>query len=102
MASLSRAEKLEAQAVFRGEVPGKGSCQWCGGLHVRTLLQPAPASGTALGVQHEAACPRVKRLEFHPNTNLVSVEFWRRWDESGVVFPEDAFDPDDSEGAAGG
>jgi hypothetical protein len=104
--SLTRQQKAEAQAVFRGEVPGKSPCQWCGGLHVRTLLQsgPAPGAAPAVGVQYEAACPRVKRLEFHPNTNLVSVEFWRRWDESGVVFPEDAYDPDsddDAEAASG-
>ena len=100
--ALTRQEKAEAQAVFRGEVPGKAPCQWCGGLHVRTLLQPAPPTGPALGVQHEAACPRVKRLEFHPNTNLVSVEFWKRYDESGIVWPEDAFDPsDDAEDARG-
>ena len=100
--SLTRQEKLEAQAIFRGEVPGKAPCQWCGGLHVRTLLQSAPPAGAALGVQHEAACPRVKRLEFHPNTNLVSVEFWKRYDESGIVWPEDAFDPsDDAEDARG-
>ena len=101
MASPTRQEKLEAQSVFRGEVPGKAPCQWCGGLHVRTLLQPAvPGAPLALGVQHEAACPRVKRLEFHPNTNLVSVEFWRRYDESGIVWPEDAFDPDQDDAEA--
>jgi hypothetical protein len=99
--ALSRQEKLEAQAIFRGEVAGKTSCQWCGGLHVRTLLQPAaPGAAPPLGIQHEAACPRVKRLEFHPNTNLVSVEFWKRYDESGIVWPEDAFDPDSAEDAS--
>jgi hypothetical protein len=98
--ALTRQQKLEAQAIFRGEEPGKSPCQWCGGLHVRTLLQSAPVPG-ALGIQHEAACPRVKRLEFHPNTNLVSVEFWKRYDESGIVWPEDAFDPDDAEDARG-
>jgi hypothetical protein len=103
MPKLTKAEKADAQAIFRGEAPGKAPCQWCGGLHVRTLLQPAPGPGAplALGVQHEAACPRVKRLEFHPNTNLVSVEFWKRYDETGIVWPEDAFDPDDAEDANG-
>ena len=103
MASLSRDGKLAAQRAFRGELPGKYPCQWCGGLHVRTLLQPAPVPGSSLplGVQHEAACPRVRKLEFHPNGNLVSVEFSRQWDESGVVFPEDAFDDEDPEDADG-
>ena len=39
---LSRAEKLDAQAVFRGEVPGKEPCQWCGGIHVRAAVLPSP------------------------------------------------------------
>jgi hypothetical protein len=100
--ALSREEKTLAQAAFRGEVSGKGPCQWCGGLHVRTLLQPAVPDGSLpLGVQHGAACPRVRKMDFHPNSNLVSIEFWRTWDESGVVFPEDAFDPDDEVAADG-
>jgi hypothetical protein len=78
MPKLSREEKAAAQAVFRGEVPGKGPCEHCGGLH-------------------ERACPRVKRVERHPNGNITGVTYFRRWDESGVVFPEDAFDPDDTE-----
>jgi len=33
---------------------------------------------------------------------MISVEFaGGRWDESGVVFPEDAFDPDE-DGESGG
>ena len=101
--SLTGQEKPEAQRAFRGEEPGKSPCQWCGGLHVRTLLQPAPlGESLPLGVQYEAACPRVKRLEFHANGNLVSVEFWEHYDESGIVFPEDAFDPEDAEDASAG
>jgi hypothetical protein len=101
--ALTRAQKAYAQSVFRGEEPRKYPCQWCGGLHVRILLQPAAPPGRELpaGVQHEAACPRVKRLEFHPNGNLIAVEFHGKWDESAVIWPEDAFD-DDEEGAGGG
>jgi hypothetical protein len=96
---LSRDEKRAAQAAFRGEEPGKGPCQWCGGLHVRTLLQPPAPSGASppVGVQYEAACPRVRKLEFHANSNLVSVEFFGVYDETGIVFPEDAFDDEDGE-----
>lgn len=78
MATLTDAEKRAAQQVFRGEVPGKGPCEHCGGLH-------------------ERACPRVKRIERHPNGNLIAVTYFRKWDESGVVFPEDAYDPEDGD-----
>jgi hypothetical protein len=78
VAELTKAEKADARTLFEAGT----ACQHCGGLHQR-------------------ACPRVKRQEFHPNGNLIAVEFWDKWDESGVVFPEDAYDPEDSEAANG-
>ena len=47
-------------------------CQHCGGAHAR-------------------ACPRVKRLEWHPNGELAAVEFWPEgaWSTDGVLWPED-------------
>ncbi len=41
--------------------------------------------------RHTRACPRVKRLVFHPNGALAEVEFWRagQWDESSVIWAED-------------
>ena len=75
--SLTRQEKLEAQAIFAaGE-----ACEHCGGIHKR-------------------ACPRVKRIERHPNGNLTAVDYFSKYDETGIVWPEDAYDPDD--GAANG
>ncbi len=60
-----------------------GPCAHCGGYHSR-------------------ACPRVKRIEWHPNGLISSVEFWPdhevNWD--GVVFDDagpdegDALSPD--------
>ena len=44
----------------------------------------------------------MKRIERHPNGNITAVSYFSKWDESGVVFPEDAYDPDDGEGAANG
>jgi len=54
------------------------TCMHCGGYHAR-------------------ACPRVKRLEFHPNGTPAVVEFWpaREVDWTGVLF-EDQGDPDES------
>ena len=93
---LTPLEKASAQQVFRGEVPGKFPCQWCGGLHQRgDWAPPGPGVEPPVGVRWNAACPRVAAMNFHPNGNLISVTFWGKWDESGVVFPEDAFDPSD-------
>jgi len=101
--ALSKLEKTAFQQIFRGEIPGKSPCQWCGGLHQRgDWLPPGPAGDAPAGFRWQAACPRVRKMEFHPNGNLISVEFaGGRWDESGVVFPEDAFDPDE-DGEPGG
>lgn len=94
---MSALHKASAQAIFRGEDPGNAPCQWCGGLHFRGATPPALAPGLEfpVGVKWNAACPRIRKMEFHANGNLTSVEFFQEWDESGVVFPEDAFDPDD-------
>lgn len=93
---LTPLEKAEFQAIFRGDRPGKAPCQWCGGWHQRGNWAPSgPREDVPAGVTWGAACPRVRRMEFHPNGNLISITFAEgRWDESGVVFPEDAFDPD--------
>lgn len=47
-------------------------CTHCGGRHVR-------------------ACPRVRRMGFHPNGTLASVEFWAegKWSDDHVFWPED-------------
>jgi hypothetical protein len=45
----------------------------------------------------------VKRIEKLGNGNVTAVEYFRKYDEAGIVWPEDAYDPDqDDEGAAGG
>ena len=71
--SLTPEEKRSAQQIFAaGE-----ACEHCGGLHKR-------------------ACPRIKRKAFHPNGNVIEVEYWAEYDETGIVWPEDAWDPEDS------
>ena len=72
MAQLSKAEKADARNLFEA----KQACEHCGGLHNR-------------------ACPRVKRKAFHPNGNVIEVEYWADYDQSGIVWPEDAYDPDE-------
>lgn len=46
-------------------------CAHCGGTHAR-------------------ACPRVKRLAYHPNGTLAEVEFWpsNDWPEDHIIWPE--------------
>jgi hypothetical protein len=47
------------------------ACSHCGGRHVR-------------------ACPRVKRMSFHPNGALAAVEFWSdgKWSDEHVLWDE--------------
>jgi hypothetical protein len=73
MASLTKAEKADARVLFEAGA----ACEHCGGIHHR-------------------ACPRVKHIERHPNGNVTGVTFFKKWDESSVIFPEDAFDPEDA------
>jgi hypothetical protein len=95
---LTGEDKLAAQQIFRGDSGDRSPCQWCGGLHQRgSWAPPGPGQEQPPGVRWGAACPRVSRLDFHANGNLTGITFWAKWDESGVVFPEDAFDPDSGE-----
>ena len=53
--------------------PHPGPCECCGGLHGRK-------------------CPRVREVEyeFHGDQPFIKrVVFWRTWDATGVMFPED-------------
>lgn len=81
MAHLTRAEKAEARQVF---AEGK-ACGDCGGIHQR-------------------ACPRIRRQVWVGQGsgagNRVEVEYWEQYDDSAIIWPEDAFDPGDDEGAA--
>ncbi len=80
MPKLTRQEKLDAQAIFAtGE-----ACIDCGGIHQR-------------------ACPRIKRQVWLRTGagagERTEVEYWKEFDQSGIVWPEDAWDPDDAEDA---
>ena len=75
---LTATEKAAAQAIF---TEGK-ACEDCGGVHQR-------------------ACPRIKRQVWIGQGSSAGtrteVEYWRTYPDDGVIWPEDAFDP---EGAA--
>ena len=80
--ALTRQQKTEAQQAF---AEGK-ACPDCGGLHQR-------------------ACNRVRRevwVRSGPGDGQrAEVEYWPEWKQPGVIWPEDAYDPDD-DGAANG
>jgi hypothetical protein len=44
-------------------------CKHCGGIHDR-------------------ACPRVRRMRFSPAGKILEVEFWAKWDDANVIYPE--------------
>ena len=74
---LTPLEKASAQQVF---AEGK-ACTDCGGAHQR-------------------ACPRIRRQAWIGQGSAAGtrteVEYWRdgQWDDSGVIWPEEAFEPD--------
>jgi hypothetical protein len=76
---LTRQQKLEAQQAF---AEGK-ACGDCGGLHQR-------------------ACNRVRRevwVRAGPGDGQrAEVEYWEKWSQPGVIWPEDAFDDEESPG----
>lgn len=79
--SLTPAQKRDAQQIF---AEGK-ACGDCGGIHQR-------------------ACPRIRRQVWIGQGSgagtRVEVEYWPPgWDDTGVIWPEDAFD--DGEDASG-
>ena len=76
--SLTRQEKLDAQAIFaRGE-----ACPDCGGIHQR-------------------ACPRIRRQVWLRTGagagERTEVEYWAEYDQTGIIWPEDAFDPEEED-----
>lgn len=75
-------EKEEREAL-REQYEKEGACSHCGGMHLR-------------------ACPRVQSMTFHPDGKLAGVRFWREWDSSETVWPEDLFDEMDEPGRTEG
>jgi hypothetical protein len=64
---LTPGEAADLHRLFRANI-----CSHCGGSHAR-------------------ACPRVRRLRFHPDAKLAAVEFWPdgQWKDDGIMWPED-------------
>src|ERR1700730_512531 len=80
--SLAPAQEQDPQQIF---AEGK-ACGDCGGIHQR-------------------ACPRIRRQAWIGQGSgagtRTEVEYWRTWADTGVIWPEDAFDDEDPEDASG-
>ena len=81
--ALSRQDKLDAQAIFAA----RDACGDCGGIHKR-------------------ACPRVKRQVWLRTGagagERTEVEYWGQYPHDGIIWPEDAYDPEDNAEDANG
>lgn len=80
--TLTPAEKRSAQEIFQAG----NACEDCGGIHKR-------------------ACPRIKRQVWIGQGSgagaRTEVEYWAEYDQTGIIWPEDAYDPEDGDGADG-
>ena len=74
--SLTPAQKRDAQDIFAAG----NACGDCGGIHQR-------------------ACPRIRRQVWIGQGagagNRTEVEYWKEFDQTGIIWPEDAYDPED-------
>jgi hypothetical protein len=79
MPGLTAEEREQARLVFEGKTPaGQLACLHCGGIHLR-------------------ACRRVRSITWNADGSVASAEYWKdgQWDESGIVWPDDAYDDDE-------
>lgn len=84
---LTPDQKADARAIFEGTAE-RGACHFCAGIHAFVAGLP----------DSRQPCPRVKRVEWHPDGTVLTVEHWPpgRW-EHDVIFPADVYDDDEEE-----
>lgn len=84
---LTPEHRADARAIFEGAVEGRSACHFCAGIHATVAGMPFDRQ----------PCPRVRRVEWHPDGTVLSVEYWPpgRW-EHDVIFPSDVYDEDDA------
>lgn len=72
---LTPQQLQNARLILEGKIEGKAACIHCGGIHLR-------------------ACRRVRHAKYHVDGTLLEVWYWPdgKWDESEIVWPEDAYD----------
>lgn len=71
---------------------------------LRELFRDRPDSVCGdCGGYHWRACPRIRRQVWSANgTVRTEVEYWARWDDSEVFWPEEIWDEEDDDGDAAG
>jgi hypothetical protein len=74
--NLTAGERERLRQLFRESLP-EAPCRDCGGYHLR-------------------ACGRVRRQVFLGQGaaagNRVEVEYWEKWDDSEVIYPEEVYE----------
>lgn len=85
---LTPDQRADARAIFEGAAADRSACHFCAGIHATVAGVPS----------NRQPCPRVKRVEWHPDGTVLSVEYWApgRW-ESDVIFPADVYGDDEDE-----
>jgi hypothetical protein len=86
VSELSPEAKEAAREIFEGRVDSKTACHYCAGIHASVAgLEPV-----------RQPCPRIKRVERHPDGSVLVVEFWEPgiW-EDDVIFPSDVYEDEE-------
>jgi len=85
---LSSAEKAAAKEIFEGELENRSACVYCAGIHAHVAKLDA----------YWQPCPRIRRIERHPDGSILVLEFWPNGDwEQEVIFPDDVYEDEEVE-----
>jgi len=88
MEPLSDHQKKLAREIFEGEIEGRSACVYCAGIHSHVANVDA----------YWQPCPRIRRIERHPDGSILVLEFWPNGDwEDNVIFPDDVYDDEEDE-----
>lgn len=80
--NLSEEEREVAKAIFEGRAENRGACIFCAGIHSQVIGLDADRQ----------PCPRIRRIERHPDGSILVLEFWPNGDwERDVIFPDDVY-----------
>jgi hypothetical protein len=81
---LTEDQRYQARQIFEGKAgDAQRPCVHCGGVHLR-------------------ACRRVRKIAWHPDGTVIAATYWPdgEWDDSDIIWPEDAYDDEQPEEAA--
>jgi hypothetical protein len=89
MPRLSAEEQAAARAIFEGKAEGKTACHFCAGIHATVANLPPSRQ----------PCPRIKRIEWHPDGTVLVLEYHHPgdWADENTIFPHDVYDAEDTD-----